>query len=298
MSNKKEIFKEYRNEILKNADHIKKLHNGEMPIIEGYDEIKDIIGLFNEAQEKWDWGLVFHKEFSINHEYEIHSLLSNFIRPLVNVEERLYSELRKYKRNYNYFSKEFEKIKAKLIKSMKLDKKENDKRVENGRMHDLSTGVFSHEEAGNRAMYNSLINTYKSEKTFALSTLLEDTYDRFFSYYYLKLEYISSLAIAIIPHKRIKIMWSDKHKAMNKLPLGKKISKKEYKRVMDVANHYKHQTILIGGLPTIEELDGFLNTIVEKLELNFNFRTFNDNVRALYDEIENILNPLGLTGME
>lgn len=293
-----ELFKKYRVEILKNEKYLKKIHEGELPVIQGYEEIDDIISFFNKAQEKYDWGQIFHEKFARGNEYGIHSTLSSFIRPLINAENKLFKEYAKYVRNYEYFNKQFNKIKSKLSKSIKEDSVENQKRVERGRMNDMSTGVFSHEEASNRAMFNSFINVYRSDKTIALSTLLQDTYDQFFSYFYMKLEYISSLAIGILPQNKKRIQWTDKYKEINNLPLGQKISKPEYKRIMDVANHYKHQTILMGYLPTIDELNDFLNTIVDKLKLNLDFKAISDSIDSLSDEIDNILNPLGLTGME
>ncbi|TCG10381.1 hypothetical protein, partial [Mycoplasma marinum] len=253
---------------------------------------------YNKAYEKSDWGSIFHEDFAKNNEYEIYELLWSFIRPLHFIERKLDNEKEKYNRNYEYFKNKWINTLSDLKKSMTSDKTENEKMVENNRMHDLSTGIFSHEEASNRAFFNSYINKYKSTKTTQLEITLGDIYDQFFSYFYIKLEYLSSLGLKIYPKMNKKRnSWIDKLDALNKLPLGNSINKEKYQAIMDAANHYKHQTNLL-ELPPIEFLNDFMDDLYEKLKENLNFDEFSDSIRNLYYEIDGILNPLGLTGFE
>lgn len=293
-----EIFKKYRENILSNADLIKVLIDGKLPIIKGFEDINNIINLYNNAYDNDDWGMIFREEFSINNEYEIHQLLLNFIRPLRKIEIKTIVEMEKYKRNYKYFEKKYNGIIEKLNKSILDDRKKNKEIVENNRMHDMSTGIFSPEEANGRAFFNAHINKYESKKTGNLYEQLDDTYVQFFSYFYIKLEYLSSVGIEIYPHMNKKrISWKDKLLALNKLPLGNEINEENYQEIMNTANHFKHQTG-VKNYPKMDFLNDFINGLFYKISMNLNFKEFWNSLESLYSKIEDILNPLGLTGFE
>ena len=66
---------------------------------------------------------------------------------------------------------------------------------------------------------------------------------------------------------------------------------------LNVANYYKHQTHIL-KLPDIEFLNDFINSLFKKLKENLKFDEFSNSINSLWDEIDGVLNPAGLTGLE
>lgn len=291
-------FKEYRECILSDKKLLETLIKGKLPEVKGFEKIIHIINFYNKAYEEEYWGSIFYDKFTENKEEKIYWLLSDFIKPLGVLEKKLDEVIKNYNRNYQYFKKRFSKTLNDLKKSKISDEKKNEEKAENIRMDDISTGIFSHEEADRRKFFNTYVNKDKSEKTTHLEILINDIYEQFFSYFYIKLEFLSSFGIKIYPkNDKKRILWVDKLNALNNLPLGDLINKENYHIIMNVANHYKHQTSIL-NLPGIDFLNDFMTCLFKKLKENLNFEKFSNAIEDLYNEIEGTVNPLGLTGLE
>ena len=287
----------YNKAIMSKKEYIEELKTGKLPLIEGFQELFDILNLYNKLEKENDWGWIFHEKISEGNEYEIQGLLSEIGRTANSINANNSFAISNYNRNYEYFKTKIDDLTTKLKIQIEKDVKENESQVSNGRMNDISTGIFSVEEADQRAMFNRLIKPYKSIETKQMIMTLNDLYDQYFAYYYLKFEYISSLPLKIFPNKSNWNYWKEKIEAINKLPLGDKIKDKDVKTIMDAANYYKHQTQSL-TLPTIEFMDKLIRQISDKINANTCFDIYKQNVKRLYYEIDNIMNPLGLTGFE
>lgn len=263
----KNVFDQYRWKIMSNAFYVKTLITGSLPLIHGFEEIEEIIIFYNKARKDRDWFNFFDRKTFDNDEYFLYNILFYFINPLIEIKKNLSLETKKYHRNYKYFQSKINQTKQELKKLYKNDYEINEKKVSSNRMHDLSTGIFEYDEVAGREFFNRYVKVYKSKETENMEINLEDLYDRFFSYFYIKLEYVSSLALKIYPIKNKKwLSWIDKLNAINKMPLGKSIDKKEYRIIMRLSNHYKHQTVFKEKFPSINFLNSFINKIINKIK--------------------------------
>ena len=301
--NIKKQINEYRKKIMQTKPMLKRLIMGMLPVMKGKDyyELNNIINTYNKAYSKKDWGIFISKyKYDESKIYDIYEILSYFINPLVEIQKEKEKEIKIYERNYKYFLGKMKNIEKKYINSLNKDDKNKLKIANNIKGHDIAIGIYSIDEANIRYCYNLYINkSHIFKRTIVLNQEFDDLYDRFFSYFYFKLEYLSSLPLAIYLKQRKKrtITWFDKFKYLNKLPLGSCINKSEYKKIMDVAIYYKHQTT-IKRFPKIEEINMFMTQIFEKLNKNLNFNNFFNGLNNFYDFIEDYHNPFGLTGFE
>ena len=297
MKDIKVIFNDYWLSIMKKQEYVEKLSSGELPYIDGFSKIQKIIDFYNKAFKEKYWGEIFENEFTKGKEYEIHQLLLSIVTPIIIIRNAVLSEMNSYDRNYKYFKNKIEKLETKLKSLLEKDNKKNDELAETNRLHDMSTGIFSHEEATSRSLFNKIINPYRSKETKKVQVQINDLYDQFFAYYYVKFEFISSLGLKIYKNNKKMNYWKDKLDAVNKFPIGKKIKESEVQIIIDVANHYKHQTN-ISKFPDIVFMNKLIKEISNKILNNTNFELYWNNVDQLYWEIEGVLNPLDLTGIE
>ena len=297
MKDLKIIFIKYRSSIMQNKEYIEKLSKGELPYISSFSKIKEIIDFYNNfLKEKHLWQIL-NNEFAKDNLYEIHQLLFSIVSPMIQIKNNITLEMKNYNRNFKYFKNKIENLKTKFKTSLEKDNKENEKRVESNRIFDMSIGIFSPEEVSIRSLFNKVIKPFRSKETKEFQILINDLYDQFFAYYYMKFEFISSLGLEIYKNNEKRNYWKDKLEAINKFPIGKKISESEVKIIIDVANHYKHQ-ISIQNFPDIVFMDKLIKQISNKILDNTNFEAYWNNVDQLYWEIEGILNPLGLKWFE
>lgn len=293
----KNIIQEYRQKIMKDPLHIKQMLKGKLPVIKGFEKIADAINFYNAARKKQNWGIIFEKKRDQYQVGDILSTLTLIVEPAIKINNILQKEMNNYERNYKYFKKSMHKLEKEFKTSEDKDKIEENKTIDIHHTNDMSTGIFSPEEARRRSFFNKHINPYISEKAKKIKIEWNDMYDRYFAYFYMKFELINSLGLKMYPNTKLQIYWKDKLNAINKFPIGRKILTRDIKQIIDVANHYKHQTS-IRTYPKINFFDKVLKSIASKISKNTNFSIYFENLKDLDSEIEGWYNPLGLTGFE
>ncbi len=224
----------------------------------------------------------------------------NIRKKLVQVDNTIVSSKQSFLRNFSLLEKEIERILKELDSSKQSDYKISKENSENNRMHDMSTGVFSHEEAGNRAFFNMFVKPYVSSNTNDLKIQLDDAYKRMFSYSYFIFEEITYIALFMVKEKPEWITWRMKFECLNMLPLGEKLEEETALRMSQTANYYKHQNPLPLDFQTLDHknIKNFINKIYKKLEQNSGFDKIINSINYFSDEVDGIQNPFGLTGFE
>lgn len=294
---------EYIHKIIENKNSLKKLQKGLLIKIKSSKDktINEYLDIFKnyiidgDIYKEYKYNLVSENKDENPFLYfliEIKEFLEKIDNDILNIEKD-------YKRNWKYFNKRSTSYVKKLKLQIKLDEIKNKKMVEESRLDDLSNGIFELDEIQGRAIYNTYINKYRSKRREVLEEILYDIYKHFFAYFYFQIESLLHIGYLLLKTKKNYLNWNEKFITVNKLPFGEKLDKEDYKKIFDLANHYKHQVAFdYLKLPKISFLNDKILNLIKKLKLNSEFDIFCWHVQTYESNIESTNNPLGLTGFE
>lgn len=280
---------------LSNSKDRKAIFNGKLPLIEKPNEfgieMNELIKTFNKKH----WEIIndlIEDESTFN-------FFMNVRRTISNVKSHLDKCFHEYKMHKEFTNSYLIKSTEALKPLIEKDNEANAKRIENERMSDLSMGIFSHEEAGNRAMFNSLFNYQYSQESDSLISEINMFTKQSISFLYIKFEEIIHLSVLFIPKDKKFIKWIEKFDDLN-IILDKSLEeiREEANNFMKFANALKHQQSLFMLKMDLDRIFALLDKIFDKCYNKINFKEILEKLDYLYYEYDNITNPLGLTGFE
>lgn len=299
-------MKKYLRGINLNDTYRKDISKGKLTYIEGCKFTEEEVISWNKYILTNDFHTLFEEtkmDLYIQNYDDEPDFLNNLLslkRELLFIKTFLQAYASDFKIAYTLINENISLSKEEITKYKAKDAIISAKNIEGQRMGDMSSGIFSHEEAGNRAMVKSLINPYISEESKRCINEVNSYIKQMFTLLYIKFEeilYINFVSLYIKP----KILnWGGKFEALKKTISLSEEEIKIAESLIMVSNHIKHQEpiSIMDKVYDIEKVKEFLDRVYIELLKLYNYSELIIEIENVYYEIEGIQNPLGLTGFE
>ena len=302
----------FKKEILK-KENISKILVGKIPnIFEEYNQ--KYINDFNEIDNNSELYIFFNKNKNLI-EYNT-DFYKNFLFKIKQVLINIYKEFRIINEDFEYFidkfNEDFCSLNSLLLieKNKSINKQKNEN--ENAFINDISFGIFSYEESCSRKIMNSIFNNNFTDEFYNLDRKLRYLIDNFYSYLYIKSEQILYFLYRLFnneDNEKFKPFLMEKYYFFidnNIFNINNLLfSKEKFEELNTIWIYYKHQTILeekiskkIYKKKDIYESISCIKNIYNSLISILDFNILIDKIYYYNEEIDGILNPLGLTGWE
>lgn len=300
---KRKIAANYLYDIFKNNENLNLLKVGKLSIENEFLPKKNII-IWNETKTSYD----YFSKANIQH-YDEKSMI--FLRHIGIALCKKNNEISLWNEEYVYFKERFlldiEKQYKKLINQLKIEKEKRKIETEKQRINDISTGIFSPADASFRGIFFNMTYSNWSNKFVNIDNEWNYKLKQGISFIYLKLEEICFITYSLTNtiDKNQRLYLREKFMSFKLITEFKENLNEEdeltMNEILSFANHYKHQTKMEFKLD-IAKIEEFL-LLLDKLfnllnDLFIKLKPFYEKAIGVYDEYENISNPLGLTGFE
>lgn len=294
----------YLQEIFKNEEYLNALKKNKLLLENDYLKSEDLEN-WNESNSSFN----FLDKADIWNNYDKQDVMF-FLRHIGIMLRLKNSDINKWSTEYNFFKEKFSKeLKTQAYEYRKQLNVKNNKfneQLESKRMSDIGSGIFSPQSAEGRSLYYSLAGTNYSEEFLKINSELNYILKQGVSFIYLKLEEICFIAYSLTDTRaeEERLYLKKKFDSFKKIKEFKeKITEKDVSTMNEIlkfANHYKHQT-KIGSL-NIESVDEFFSLLDHLFNLLsglfVELKSFYQKAIDVYEEYDDLTNPLGLTGFE
>jgi len=301
-----------KKEILK-KENIFKILEGKIPnIFKEYN--KKYINDFNEINKVNELWIFFSKnkilleyntDFYENVLFEIKKILMNIHKDFIVIKDDFEYFINKFNEDFDSLNL---LIKIEIDKSIIINNNKNEDVFINA----ISFGIFSYEEAYSRKLMSSILDNKYTNEFYNLDRKLKYVIDNFYSYLYIKIEQILSFFYQLFNNEEnkkfkkyliLKYQYFIEYNVFNINDLY--FSKEIIEELNDIWIHFKHQTNLeekvikkLYKKETIRLYICYIKKIYDSLSSISNFKILIDKIYDYNEEIDGVLNPLGLTGWE
>lgn len=266
---------------------------------------KEFINKWNQKKDLFDF---LYKLDLFKYDNKICNFLNDLGVCLKNIKWSVINIKQEVKFNFNIYQNEILPYSEKL--KIKKEKEYNNflKSVENNRMHDISTGIFSVGDAEGRKLFNYLKGPIYSDEYNNEFNTISSKLRQCYALVYLNLELILYIFYTLDKDKPKIIYLTQKYENVKETWFNNEITEKDnqiFEFIHKFSIFYKHQEPLpsedekkLFNIKFLKEVFEFLNKLINKLEEVTDFNLFLWDSLNIKNEIDAALNPLGLTGFE